>query len=110
MRLDPRTLSFNVTRLPLACFGKMTSDMPVMTAGYSSPVSTVKTSVNRNPSPISLIMMNSFSPRLGQTQSDDQLIDRPNPRERDNNSTKAIYQKIPAQHLTGADRLVLHAA
>src|ERR1039458_10582234 len=61
MRLDPTTFPLTFTRLPLACFGKISSDTPVITAGYSNPVRTVKTSVKRNPGPSSLIMCYSYS-------------------------------------------------
>src|SRR5947209_3642032 len=106
MRLDPIILPSNVTRLPFARSGKMSSDIPVITAGYNNPVSTVKTSVKRNPGPSSLIII-SF---LRQTQRDDELVNGPYAWERDNDSTEAIDEKIPAQHLSRANRFILHAS
>src|SRR5262245_21015181 len=106
MRVDPTTLPFALTRLPLACFGKTSWDTPVMIAGYTKPVNTVKTSVKRNPGPSSLIMC--FSSR--QSKCDDDLVDDPNARERHDDSSQPVDEQIPAQHLSCADWFVLHAA
>src|SRR5215471_20832091 len=80
--------------------------MPVMIAGYNKPVSTVKTSVKRNPGPSSLIMC--FSSR--QSKCDDDFVDYPNAREWNDDSAQSVDEQIPAQHLSCADGFVLHAA
>src|SRR5215813_2639825 len=107
MRLEPTAFPLTITMLPLACFGKMSWEMPVIAAGYSNPVSTVKTTVKRNPGPSSLIIFTSVS---CQPQRDDELVDQPNARKRCDDSAKPIDQKIPAQHLAGAYRFVLNAS
>src|ERR1019366_4343291 len=120
MRLDPTTLPPTVTRLPLACFGKISSDTPVITAGYSNPVRIVKINVKRNPGPSSFNMSYSFilagsSPRrlptlLREMQRHEHLVDQPNAGKRHNDPAKTIDQQVAREHLAGADRLVLHAA
>src|SRR5215510_7865423 len=107
MRLEPATFPLTVTRLPFACFGKISCDMPVITSGYSSPVRTVKIKVKRNPGPSSLIIACSFS---RQTQRGDDLVNQPNTGEGDNHSAQTIDEEISAQHLASTDRFVLNTA
>ncbi len=70
--------------------GKISSDTPVITAGYSNPVRIVKASVKRNPGPSSLIMNSILL--LRQMQRNQNLVDQPNPGKRHDDSAKAIDQ------------------
>src|SRR6266496_2915211 len=115
MRLDPTTFPLTLTRLPLACLGKISSDTPVITAGYSNPVRTVKTSVKRSPGPSSLIMCYSYSgglqvepAPLRQMQRNDDLVNQPNAGKWHDDSTEAVDQKVPAQQLASAHGLIPH--
>ena len=63
-------VAVHLTRLPFACFGKINSERPVITAGYKQTGENVKTSVNRNPGPSSLNMTYSFFPNLREMQRD----------------------------------------
>src|SRR5215471_6120046 len=105
--LDPTTFPFTVTRPPPDWFGKMTLEIPVIAMGYTRPVRIVNTIIKRSAGPSSF---NIFVSSLREPQCNDQLVDQPDPRERDDDSAQPVNQKIAAQHLACADRLVLHAA
>src|ERR1039458_9334349 len=94
---------------------RLTLVFTVLTAGYSNPVRTVKTSVKRNPGPSSLIMCYSYSgglqvepAPLRQMQPNDDLVNQPNAGKWHDDSTEAVDQKVSAQHLASAHGLIPH--